>query len=109
MWINAPDVLESEDEIVEGLDTAVTDPVNMGFVAADIMVAANNDFLAANPAADELFRQVRIPLEWISEVDAEIAEEGIGDDGIRAHARDWIEENRELVDGWLDAARQAAQ
>ena len=108
LWINAPGIRESEAEVVHGLETAVTDPVEMGWVAADIQVAANNDFLAANPAAEELFRQVRIPLDWISRVDAEIAEEGIGDEEIRARARDWMEENRELVDEWLEAARQAA-
>ena len=108
LWINAPGIRESEAEVVHGLETAVTDPVEMGWVAADIQVAANNDFLAANPAAEELSRQVRIPLDWISRVDAEIAEEGIGDEEIRARARDWMEENRELVDEWLEAARQAA-
>jgi glycine betaine/proline transport system substrate-binding protein len=109
LWINAPGILESEDEVVAGLESAVTDPVQMGFIAADIAVAANNAFLEANPAAAELFRQVRLPLVWISEVDARIAEEEIGDAEVRELAREWIEENRELVEAWLEAARQAAQ
>lgn len=109
LWINTPGIRESEDEVVSGLAGAVTDPVQIGFVAADIAVFANNAFLEANPAAAALFGQVRLPLEWISEVDTRIVEEGLDDAEIRALAREWIEEHRELVDEWLETARQAAR
>ena len=107
-WINAPGILEDEAERAEGIEGAISDPIDMGFIAADIQVAANNAFLEANPAAAELFRQVRLPLEWISQVDERISEESLMDDEVRALAREWIEENRDIVDPWLDAARQAA-
>jgi glycine betaine/proline transport system substrate-binding protein len=90
---------------VEG---AVTDPIDMGYVAADIQVAANNDFLEANPAAAELFRQVSIPLAWISGVDQRMNEEDLSDAMVQPLAREWIEANRETVDRWLDSARAAA-
>ncbi|WP_290648519.1 glycine betaine/L-proline ABC transporter substrate-binding protein ProX [Aquisalimonas sp.] len=109
MWINAPGILEDEAERAEGVEGAVSDPIEMGFVAADIQVAANNAFLEENPAAEELFRQVRLPLEWISEIDGVIDEEGLTDDDVRPHAREWIEDNRDTVDEWLQAAREAAQ
>ena len=108
LWINAPDILESDDEVATGLQGAVTDPIAMGFIPGDATVAANNDFLADNPAAEELFRQVRLPMQWISEVDARIAEEDLADAEVRQLARDWIEDNRELVERWLESARQAA-
>lgn len=109
MWINAPGIVEDEAERAEGVEGAVSDPVEMGFVAADIQVAANNDFLEANPAAAELFRQVRLPLEWISEVDGAMDEQDLTDDQIRPLVAEWIDANREMVDEWLAAARAAAE
>lgn len=109
MWINAPGILEDEAERAEGVTGAVTDPIEMGFVAADIRVAANNAFLDDNPAAAELFRQVRLPLEWISEVDSAMDEQDLTDDEVRPLAAEWIAANRDTVDAWLDAARTAAE
>lgn len=109
MWINAPGIVEDEAERVEGVAGAVTDPIEMGFVAADIQVVANNDFLEDNPAAAELFRQVRLPLEWISEVDRVMGEEDLTDADVRPLVEEWIADNRDQVDAWLDAARAATQ
>ncbi len=108
-WINAPGIVEDEAERTEGVEGAVSDPIEMGFVAADIQVAANNDFLEANPAAAELFRQVRLPLVWISEIDKLMDEQDLTDAEVRPHAAEWIADNRDQVDSWLDAARAAAQ
>uniref|UniRef100_UPI0025BA9390 glycine betaine ABC transporter substrate-binding protein n=1 Tax=Halomonas sp. TaxID=1486246 RepID=UPI0025BA9390 len=93
---------------VEGVAGSVSDPIEMGFVAADIQVAANNAFLEENPAAAELFRQVRLPLEWISKVDGEMDEQDLTDAQVRPLVAEWIAENRDTVDEWLDAARTAA-
>ncbi len=80
----------------------------LGWTAADIQVTANSDFLAANPAAAELFAQVTLPL-----IDVSLANVAQGDtDGssaaIGALAAEWITNNRALVDEWLAAARAAA-
>ena len=109
MWINAPGIVEDEAERAEDVAGAVTDPIEMGFIAADIQVAANNAFLEENPAAAELFRQVSLPLAWISEVDQRIGDEDLSDAMVRPLAREWIRENRDTVDNWLAAARAAAQ
>lgn len=108
MWINAPGILEDEAERAEGVVGAVSDPIEMGYVAADIQVAANNGFLEANPAAAELFRQVSIPLVWISEIDQRMDEEGLSDAMVRPLVQEWIQANRETVDPWLESARAAA-
>ncbi len=80
----------------------------IGWVAADILVTANKDFLAANPAARALLEQVEL-----SVIDVSLAnvEQGAGRDteaDIAELAAVWINDNRDLVDGWLDAARAAA-
>ena len=76
----------------------------LGWIAADILVTARNEFLAANPAAEALFEAVTL-----SAIDAALAHADQGND---IHPRDiaiqWIADNRDLVDGWLAAAHAAA-
>ncbi|WP_176758693.1 glycine betaine/L-proline ABC transporter substrate-binding protein ProX [Limimonas halophila] len=108
VWINAPGIVSSEDERASGVPGAVTDPIEMGFVAADIQVAANKSFLKNNPAARKLFSQVEIPLDWISKIDAKKSDEDLTDQEIRPLAEQWIEENSEKVSTWLERARVAA-
>lgn len=76
----------------------------IGWVAADIQVTANNEFLADNPAAEELFEQVKLS---VIEVSLANVEQDEGADPAQL-ATTWIADNRALVDGWLDAARAAA-
>ena len=91
-----------------GTDVCTADPCHLGWVAADILVTANNEFLAANPAAEELFRLVTISV-------VDVALQNVlykgGEDtteDVNRHAADWIESNRAQVDEWLAAARAAA-
>lgn len=120
-WINVvsdPEDLElapsqSEFEtsalIASGLDGAVADPINLGFVAADIHVVANNEFLENNPAAATLFENVRLPLGWISEATLAISEGSVTEEEIAALAEEFIAENESLTSGWLEAAREAGE
>ena len=80
----------------------------LGWIAADIQVTANNDFLAANPAAAKLLELVKLPIIEVSL--ANVEQDGGRDtnDDIAALASEWIERNRELVDGWLHEAAAAA-
>jgi glycine betaine/proline transport system substrate-binding protein len=111
LWINVPETIPTEAQApfeefmtVSDVPGAVSDPLDMGFVANDIVPVANNEFLANNPAAEALFEQVQISLLEISEMTAEI------NDGADASevAAQWIADNRDTVDGWLEEARSAA-
>ena len=76
----------------------------IGWLAADILVTANSDFLAANPAAEALFEAVKLPV-----IDVSLANVAMG--GGRSPtdlAAQWIADNRDLVDEWITAARAAA-
>lgn len=115
MWINVPETIPSEAQegledamVVEGLESAVTDPVEMGFVANDIRAVANNEFLEQNPAAAALFEQIEVPLPDVSEMTVRISEGEDSPEDIRAIAEDWIANHQDQVDGWLEAARSAA-
>ena len=71
----------------------------IGWIAADILVTANSDFLAANPAAKALFEAVKLPVVDVSRANVAILE---GQNASNLAAQ-WIADNRVLVDEWLAA------
>ncbi|MFW2381255.1 MAG: glycine betaine/L-proline ABC transporter substrate-binding protein ProX [Acidimicrobiales bacterium] len=82
-------------------------PCTMGFSPSDIVVAANNDFLAREPAAAELLNQVKIS---VLDVSFQNLKMGNGEDtptDIARHASEWIQSNRSDVDRWLTQAQAA--
>ncbi len=91
-----------------GPEYCTNDPCYTGFAAADIRVVANNDFIAANPAARSLFENVTLSVIDIAlqNVRYDNGENTTGD--VHRHAAEWIEANRASVDEWLTAARDAA-
>lgn len=84
------------------------DTCQLGWIAADILVTANSDFVAANPAAAALFGQVQLSVLDVSLANVAQASGAETNEAIQGLAADWIADNRDTVDGWLDAARAAA-
>jgi glycine betaine/proline transport system substrate-binding protein len=117
VWIEVPfpslpeEQADMEDQTVgEGIEGCVSDPCDLGFPPNDIRVVANSEFLAANPAIMTLAESVVIPLEDIAEQNLKmVQDEEDSEEDIQRHAEEWIEENRDQVDEWLSAARQAAE
>ena len=106
----------SEDAVVDeqrgasplGPESCSDTPCNLTFKPADIVVTANSDFLAANPAAAKLFELVKVSLVDVTLQNVKAsAGEDKPEDVIR-HAAEWIADNRDAVDEWLAAARAAA-
>ena len=91
-----------------GTDLCTSDPCYTGWPSADIMVVANSDFLAANPAARSLFESVKVSVVDVAlqNVRYDAGEDTNAD--VHHHAALWIENNRAAVDEWLQAAREAA-
>ncbi|NJP06555.1 MAG: glycine betaine/L-proline ABC transporter substrate-binding protein ProX [Chloroflexaceae bacterium] len=117
VWLEVPFPSLPEDQmanadatIVEGVEGCAgdADPCEMGWEPNDIRVVANKAFLDANPSAHALFEQVEIPLVDILVQNAKMFEGEDNDEDIQRHAEEWIEENRDQVDMWLDAARGAS-
>ena len=67
-------------------------------------MTANNEFIAANPAAAALLEAVKLSVIEVSLANVEQGEGAAPGD----LATDWIANNRATVDAWLDAARAAA-
>ncbi|SDG85463.1 glycine betaine/L-proline ABC transporter substrate-binding protein ProX [Pelagibacterium luteolum] len=112
VWIEVPEVDLPEDLMdladaatMEGIEGCVSDPCMLGFPANDIVAVANSEFLEANPSARALLEEVSVPL---ADIFAQNAAMNDGDDDIQAQAAQWIEDNRDAVDGWLEAARAAS-
>ncbi len=88
-------------------DQCKLSPCTMGFSPSDIVVAANKEFLADEPAAAVLLSQVRIGVLDVSFQNVKML---IGEDSpadIARHATEWIQSNRTDVDRWLTQARAA--
>lgn len=108
VWLGVENPPPDNQGVADLGDDCAADPCQMGFVPADIRVVANNDFLAENPAAEALFEAVVIPAQDIYDQNLAMNEGAGSQADIDAAADEWIEENRSLVDTWLDAARAAA-
>jgi glycine betaine/proline transport system substrate-binding protein len=76
----------------------------LGWIAADIQVTGNNEFLDANPAAKSLLEQFQMDVVEVSLMNVDM---GDGAD-VTQLAEQWIEDTRDLVDGWLETAAAAA-
>ena len=86
----------------------MADPCNLGWPANDIRPVANKNFLGENVAATVLLEEARIPLADIFAQNARMQEGEDSKEDLKRHASEWIENNRDMVDKWLQEARDAA-
>ncbi|HUH78096.1 MAG TPA: glycine betaine/L-proline ABC transporter substrate-binding protein ProX [Devosia sp.] len=114
MWIEVPEVDLPGDladladaAVLPGVEGCVADPCMLGFPANDIVPVANSSFLADNPAAAKLLEVAAIPLPAIYAQNAAMNNGAGSSDDIRQQAAEWIANNRDMVDGWLEQARAA--
>ena len=91
-----------------GTDVCTGDPCWLFRNSADILVTANNDFLAANPAAAKLLELVKISVVDVALQNVLYDGGENSTDDVNGHAEDWIDDNRAAVDEWLAAARAAS-
>ncbi len=115
MWLNVPEIKPTEAQkdsvdrlTVSDVTGAVSNPVKLGFVVADIRVVANKKFLAKNPAAKEFFKLFTLPLGDINEQNTKMQNGEKSQKDIDRHVKEWIEKNQKTWDSWLAAARKAA-
>ncbi|HKK34566.1 MAG TPA: glycine betaine/L-proline ABC transporter substrate-binding protein ProX [Desulfomicrobiaceae bacterium] len=116
MWINVPEILPTEAQApgldhmtMSGIEGAVSDPIKLGFVVSDIRIVANKKFTGANPAARKLFEIFTLSLDDINAQNTRMNEGEKSQRDIENHVDEWIAANPEIWNGWLDAARKAAE
>lgn len=81
---------------------------NLGFAVDGLRIIARNEFLEANPAAAKLFEVAKIDINDVSAENKLIADGEDSSDDIDRHVADWISAHQDEYDGWLEAARAAA-
>ncbi len=115
VWVNVPEInpTEAQKDMVDRLtvsdiDGAVSNPIKLGFVVADIQIVGNKKFLAENPAAKEFFKQFTLPLSDINAQNTLMEEGEKSQRDIEKHVKTWIKKNQETWNAWLEAARNAA-
>jgi len=116
VWINVPEIKPTDAQkndvdrmTVSNVEGAVTNPLKTGFVVADIRIVANKQFLAKNPAAKKFFEVFSLPLSDINAQNTRMQDGEKSARDIRRHVKEWIANNQQKWNGWLDAARAAAR
>ncbi len=97
-------------ESIENLTEKDTylDGKNFGFPILQQRIVANKKFLKANPLARKWFELVQIPIEDMNAESLRIKEGEDQEEDILRHAQEWIKNNQEKYDNWLEISRQAA-
>lgn len=115
VWLDVPfpslpkgEEANLEKTVVADVEGCVSNPCKMGFPPNDIRAVVNNQLLNDNPAAKKLFEVVEIPLGDFSEQNARMNAGEDKDADVVRHAEEWIAAHRETYDGWLAAAKAAA-
>jgi glycine betaine/proline transport system substrate-binding protein len=103
-WLEVPytDLPDAQGEVSEEDTTA--EGVNLGFVVDRMRVAANQDFYDSNPSAAQFFEMVTIPIEDISAQNQLMQDGENTPEDIRRHAEEWIAENQDMFDSWVEEA-----
>ncbi len=116
LWINVPEIKPRDAQkgqvdrmTMSGIVGAVSDPIKLGFIVADIRIVANSKFLKKNPAAKKFFEVFTLPLADINEQNTRMQDGEKSQKNIEKHAKEWIKKNQVVWNGWLKAARDAAK
>ena len=108
MWINVPAKGDTAGE-VSGVAGAVSDPLRNGFMVYDITVVANKKFLEKNPAAATFLKSLKLSIGDVSAQNTRMNEGEKSDKDIAKHVDEWVANNQDKWNGWLNAAREAAK
>lgn len=108
VWLEVPFTSLAEGD-PEKIDTTLPDGRNVGFSVNKSQVAANKEFIEANPAARAFFEQVHVPIQDINDQNLKVRNGEDTEEDIMRHAREWIADHQEEFDTWIENAKQAAQ
>ncbi len=103
-WIEVPYSSLPDDR----KDNTEYEGKNLGFAVNSLRVVANNEFLAANSAAAKLFEVAAIDINDVSAQNNKMRDGEDSLDDIARHVDEWIANNQDLFDSWLEAARSAS-
>ena len=104
VWIEVPFTsLPPTMGAITEQDTTI-DGKNHGFPKTQQSIVANTKFLEANPVAQRWFELVQIPVADINQESLRIKDGESKPEDIRRHAEEWVANNQELFDSWIEEA-----
>lgn len=109
VWLEVSEVKLPPEIMEQDPDTILEDGKNTGWDINRIRIVANNDFLAANPAAKRWFELVTVPLEDVNAQNLRVFEGEKSDEDVRGHAEEWVSSNQQQFDAWIEEALKAAE
>lgn len=92
-----------------GTDTKLPNGKNYGFEINSERIVANKEWAEENPAAAKLFEVMELSVNDVSAQNMKIRDGEDSQKEIMAHTKAWIDSHQETYNGWLDAARAAAE
>ena len=105
LQVSQTDLPELQKELTAADTTA--EGKNLGFPVDRMKILANKEFIEANPAAKKLFEVMQIPIADIS-LQNNLMQQGEDQpEDIERHVNQWISDNQELFDSWVEEAMQA--
>lgn len=105
-WLEVPYTSLPDDPDATAEDTSAAGK-NLGFAVDNIMVLANDAWAAENPAAAAFLDAAEVPIDDISAQNLSMREGEDDRDDIRRHTAEWIEQNQEAFDSWVEAGLAA--
>jgi glycine betaine/proline transport system substrate-binding protein len=103
--VSVTDLPESQGNLTAA-DTSV-EGKNIGFPVDRMRIVANKQFIADHPSAQQFLTLIEIPPEDMNQESLRIKEGEDSPEDIRRHAQEWVEENQERFDSWIEQARKA--
>ncbi|MGB3405212.1 MAG: glycine betaine/L-proline ABC transporter substrate-binding protein ProX [Microcoleaceae cyanobacterium] len=105
IWLEVPFTdLPGEQSKITAEETSANGK-NLGFAVDTIQILANQQFIEANPTAKRLFEVIEIPLTDINTQNQRIKNGEDTPEDIRRHAEEWVENNQQQFDSWIETAR----
>nr|WP_086939335.1 glycine betaine/L-proline ABC transporter substrate-binding protein ProX [Thaumasiovibrio occultus] len=107
VWLEVP--FSSLPGARSEVDTTLANGKNYGFEMNSMRIVANREFADANPAAAFLFANMTLDINDVSAQNMIMSEGQNKPADIERHVESWIKANQSEFDGWVAAAKQAAQ
>ncbi|MEM7726423.1 MAG: glycine betaine/L-proline ABC transporter substrate-binding protein ProX [Cyanobacteria bacterium P01_A01_bin.45] len=86
--------------------TTIVDGKNLGYPVNQIQILVNKKFADQNPSARRFFELVKIPAKDISAQNYLMKKGKNTPERIRRQAEQWISDNQEQFDSWIEQARK---
>jgi len=86
----------------------LNDGANYGFPVNNMQIVANKTFAEKNPAAAKLFAEMKLPIADVNAQNLRMHQGENSEADIERHVNGWIKAHQATFDGWVDAAKKAA-